>query len=262
MKKYLSVLALDAKCTVYKLLGILFASSAVQIWNFRRILWKTIHNYVDNLGAEETAQIEARRLLITFERALEDSYLHWIFGLTFLLAVAVLVYSCSEHGKVKTKQFLWRLRIERRGLYIVWTLYRVFWVALIMAWQILLVIGLNEMYQQLIGKGKSPQALYMAFQRNSFLHNLLPLTDVLGIVKLLCMVVFLGMGAAYVGYRGIGEHKNACGVVAILMIYAILFFSAGADIFSIEIVFIGVCIIAIISMAVSVAGSLGEHYDG
>ena len=262
MKKYLSVLALDARCTVYKLLGILLASSVLQIWNFRRILWKTMHYYIDNLGAEETAQIEERRLLITFERALGESHLQWFFGVTLLLSVAVLIYSCSEHGKVKTKQFLWRLRIERRGLYIVWAFYRVFWFALIMAWQILLVIGLNEMYQQLIGKGKAPQSLYMAFQRNAFLHNMLPLTDVLGIVKLLCMIVFLGMGTAYVGYRGIGEHKNACGAVAVLMIYAILLFAAGADIFFIEIVFIGACVIAIIGMAVSVAGSLGEHYDG
>ena len=262
MKKYVSVLALDARCTVYKLIGILLASGALQIWNFRRVLLKTIHNYVDNLGVEETAQIEERRLLITFERALGESYLQWIFGVTLLLAMAVLIYSCSEHGKVKTKQFLWRLRIERRIVYVVWALYRLFWVTLIMAWQILLVLGLHEMYQQLIGKGKAPQALYMAFQRDSFLHNLLPLRDVLGIVKLLCMIIFLGMGAAYVGYRGIDEHKNACVTVAGIMIYGILLFAAGADILSIELVFIGVCVIAIIGMAVSVAGSLGEHYDG
>ena len=262
MKKYLSVLALDAKCTVYKLLGILFVSGLVQIWNFRRVLLETLHNYVDNLGAEETARIEERRLLITFERALGESYLQWFFGVTLLLSVAVLIYGCSEHGKVKTKQFLWRLRIERRGVYIVWALYRIFWVALIIAWQILLVIGLHEMYQQLIGKGKAPQSLYMAFQRNSFLHNLLPLTDVLGIVKLLCMVVFLGMGAAYVGYRGISEHKNACGAMTVLMIYAILLFSAGADGYAIDMVFISLSVSTSVGMAVSVAGSLGEHYDG
>ena len=90
----------------------------------------------------------------------------------------------------------------------------------------------------------------------------MPLTDVLGIVKLLCIVVFLGMGAAYVGYRGIGEHKNACGAMTVLMIYAILLFSAGADGYAIDMVFISLSVSTSVGMAVSVAGSLGEHYDG
>lgn len=262
MKRYMSVLALDARCTVYKLIALLSVSTMAQIWNFRRVLFKNIQYYAENFGPEEVAQIEERRLLITFERAVGDSYIQWMFCITLLLAVVILVHACSEHGKVKTKQFWWRLRMERRQLFIVWFLYRAFWMIILVAWEIMVAIGLHEFYQQLIAKGKAPQTLFMAFHREPFLHNLLPLTDILGMVKVLCLVVFLGMGTAYIGYRGFSEHKSASSTVVVVSIYTIILFSAGADIFSLEIMFVAVTVIAIVAMIVSVIGSLGVHYDG
>ena len=184
MKRYMSVLALDARCTVYKLVILLAVTTFAQIWNFRRVLMETIQYYTENFGAEELAQIEEKRLLISFERAIGESYIQWIFCVTLLLAVVILIHACSEHGKVRTKQLLWRLRMERRQLFVVWFLYRVFWITILIAWQIIVVMGLNEIFQKLISKGKAPQALFMAFHRNAFLHNLMPFTDIRGITKL------------------------------------------------------------------------------
>lgn len=262
MKRYMSVLALDARCTVYKLITLLVVSTVVQIWNFRRVLLETIQYYMENFGMEELAQIEENRLLITFERAIGDSYIQWMFCITMLLAAVVLIHACSEHGKVRTKQFLWRLRMERRQLFVVWFLYRVFWMIILVAWEIMVVIGLNEFYQQLIAKGKAPQALFMAFHRNAFLHNLMPLTDIRGIVKLFLLIVFLGMATAYIGYMGFEERRAACSILVTVTVYAVVLISAGADVLSLEWMLILVTAIAVISMIVSVVQSLGVHYDG
>ena len=262
MKRYLSVLALDARCIVYKMAALLIVSTVVQIWNFRRVLLETIQYNLGVFGAEELAHVEEVRLLVTFERAMGQSFVKWIFCITLLLAFGILTYACSEHGKVRTKQFWWRLRLERRQLYVVWFLHRTFWIAVIMAWQIALIIGLNAFYQQLIAKEKAPQALFMAFHRDAFLHNLMPLNDIRGIVKLCFLVIFLGMAAAYIGYTGFEERRAACGVLVTVTGYAVVLFSAGADVLFWEWMLILVTAIGIISMTVSVVQSLGVHYDG
>jgi len=261
MKRYISVLALDARCIVYKLAALLVVSTIVQIWDFRRVLMKNIKYALEVYGTEDFARTEKVRLLITFERAMEESFVKWIFCITMLVVFIILSLACSERKKVRTKQFWWRLRIERRQLFAVWALHRIFWFGVLIAWQIGLTIGMNAMYQELVAKGKTTQTLFMAFHRDGFLHNILPLTDVLGMVKLCLMVVFMGMAAAYVGYMGFEEHRSSCSGGAALVIYAVVLFSAGVDTVSFEWVFIIAYVIAIVYTFLSVKGSLGVHYD-
>ncbi len=262
MKKYLSVLALDVRGTIYKILGVLLVMSAAQLANFYRVLRGNLaqwHQYNYNMDLNEYDM-----LIITFEQALEEGYIQYFFGAMLVFVCAILIWGCSEHGKVRSKFFLWRLRIERRQVYVVWSIYRSFIIALVIAWQILLVIAMNGMYQSLIAGEMAPQSLFLSFYRNLFLHSLLPLSDVFSMVWLGMFIVLCGMGTAYIGYRGIAEHQSACSAVLGVMAYAILFVAVGilSELHWLRVLTIIVVIITTFCMVISVKGSLGEHYDG
>lgn len=262
MKKYLSVLALDVRCTIYKILGVLILMSGAQLAVFYRVLrgnlarWNQ-YNYNMDLN-------EYNMLIITFEQAIEESYIQYFFGAMVVFVCAILIWGCSEHGKVRSKFLLWRLRVERRQVYVVWSVYRTFIVALVIAWQILLIVAMNEMYQHIIAYEMAPQSLFLAFYRNLFLHSLLPLSDVFGMVWISIFIVLCGMGTAYIGYRDITEHQSACSAVLGVMAYATLFVAVGilSEVRWLGVLTLIVALITIICMGISVKGSLGEHYDG
>lgn len=260
MRKYISVLALDVRGTIYKILGVLILMSAAQLGNFYRVL-------KGNLARWEQYNYDLKKykqLILSFEQAIEESYIQYFFGAMVVFVCAILIWGCSEHGKVRSKFLLWRLRIERRQVYLVWSIYRTFMIALVIAWQLLLVVAMNEMYQSIIANEMAPQSLFLAFYRNLFLHSLLPLSDIFGVVWLSVFIVLCGMGTAYIGYRDITEHQSACSAVLGVMAYGTLFVTVGilSELRWLSVLTVIVALITIICMAISVKGSLGEHYDG
>lgn len=260
MKRYLSVLALDARCTVYKMLGILVMMAIAQLAFFYRVLQNTINQW-----QEIGANWRENGLLVTFEQAIEGSYINIFFVITLVGIMLVLIWSCSEHGKSRSKQLLWRLRIERRRLFVVWSIYRFFCILIVFAWQILLVMAMDELYQYMIAQGLAPQSLFLAFYRDDFLHGLLPISDIMGCILLLCFVVLWSMSIAYVGYMGFTEHRTACSVALVPDVYTIYIVSMGVPVglnFWVEALFAFIAVIACICMMISVTGSLGKDYEG
>ena len=262
MRKYISVLALDVRCTIYKILGVIILMSGAQLGNFYRVLQRNLarwNQYNYNMDPSEY-----NMLILTFEQAIEEGYIQFFFGAMVVFVCAILIWGCSEHGKVRSRFLLWRLRIERRQVYVVWSIYRTFIIALVIAWQLLLVVIMNEMYQSIIANEMAPQSLFLAFYRNLFLHSLLPLSDVFGMVWLSIFVVLCGMGTAYIGYRDITEHQSACSAVLGVMAYATLFVTVGilSEVRWLAVLTVIVAFITIICMIISVKGSLGAHYDG
>lgn len=256
MKKYISVLALDVKNTIYKVLGILILMSVAQMADFYMLLQKEMERW-QSVGSSwlEPGMVTGLAWMLV------ESHIEIIFAIALLLICAALIWGCSEHGKVRSK-FTWhRLQIERRQVFAVWAAYRVFCMALVIAWQILLIIVMDGMYQEIWAQGHAPQALFLAFYRNEFLHGLLPLSDPFYAVQLVCCIVFWGMGTAYVGYAGFAEHQQGCSIVIAGLIFSVLLFQV-LDNDRFKFFYIAVPIFWIIGIIISVKGSLGEHYDG
>lgn len=257
MKKYISVLALDVKNTIFKVLGILIFMSVAQLTDFYFLLKKELERW----QSVEMSWLEAGRVT-SFDWMLSESHIVIIFVAALLLICAALIWGCSEHGKVRSK-FTWhRLQIERRQVFAVWAAYRVLCMVLVVAWQILLIIAMDGMYQKMWAQGYAPQSLFLACYRNQFLHGLLPLSDPFYAVRLVCCMLLWGMGTAYVGYAGFAEHQQGCSIVIVGILFTVVLFLGIVPLLWYKILSLAVPILWIAGIIISVKGSLGEHYDG
>lgn len=257
MKKYISVLALDVKNTIFKVLGILILMSAVEFGYFYLYLQKEVERW-------QSAGVpwQAPGMVTSFDSMLTESRMEIFFMITVALIGAVLIWACSEHGKVRSK-FTWhRLQIERRQVFAVWAAYRVLCMVLVAAWQILLIIAMDGMYQEIWAQGHAPQSLFLACYRNQFLHGLLPLSDPFGAVRNVCCMLLWGMGTAYVGYAGFAEHQQGCSIVIVGMLFTVVLFPVIVPVLWYKILSLAVPILWTVGIIISVKGSLGEQYDG
>ena len=257
MKKYISVLALDVKNTIFKVLGILILMSVAQLGYFYLFMQKELAFW--HIAA---ASWQVPGMVTSFDLMLTESRMEIFFMISVALVGAVLIRGCSEHGKVRSK-FTWhRLQIERRQVFAVWAAYRVLCMALVAAWQILLLIVMDGMYQEIWAQGYAPQSLFLACYRNEFMHGLLPLSDPFYAVRLVCCLLFWGMGTAYVGYAGFLEHQQGCSIVIVGILFTVILFPMTSTDLWFEVLYMAVIVFWNIGIVISVKGSLGEHYDG
>ena len=257
MRKYISVLALDVKNTIFKVLGILILMSVAQLGYFYLFMQKELAFW-----HIAEASWQAPGMVTGFDLMLTESHVEIFFMIMVVLIGVVLIWGCSEHGKVRSK-FTWhRLQIERRQVFAVWAAYRGFCMAFVMAWQILLIIVMDGMYQEIWAQGFGPQSLFLACYRNSFMHSLVPLSDPFWAVRNVCCILFWGMATAYVGYAGFAEHQQGCTIVITGAFFSVLLFPmTGSDLWF-KILYMSVLVIWTIGIILSVRESLGEHYDG
>ena len=257
MKRYISVLALDVKNTIWKVLGLLVIMSAVQLGYFYLFLQKEVERWND-------AEMPwgKRGTVTSFDWIITNSYISIFFIISAVLLWAVLIWECSEHGKVRSK-FTWhRLQIERRQVFAVWAGYRAFCMAVMFVWQILILLVMDGMYQEIYAMGDAPQSLFLACYRNSFVHALIPLSDTFYMVRLVCCVLLWGMGTAYVGYMGFAAHRDGCTIVIAGMLYTLILFIIPLDLFWFKALYMTLVFSWAIGIVFSVKGSLGKHYDG
>ena len=257
MKRYISVLALDVKNTIWKVLGIMMFMSVVQLGYFYLFLQKEVERW------KEAEMPWGRRGTVTsFDWVITNSYISIFFIISAVLLWAVLIWGCSEHGKVRSK-FTWhRLRMDRRNVFAVWAGYRVFLMMVMLVWQILLLVVMDGMYQEIWASGYAPQSLFLACYRNSFVHALIPLSDSFYMVRLVLCVLFWGIGTAYVGYMGFAAHRDGCTIVIAGMLYTLILFIIPLDLFWFKALYVTLIFIWTIGIVFSVRESLGKHYDG
>lgn len=257
MKRYISVLALDVKNTIWKVLGVILFMSAVQLGYFYLFLRKEVEIWKD-----VESSWGKRGTVTSFDWMITNSHIYIFFIISAVLVWAVLIWGCSEHGKVRSK-FTWhRLQIERRQVFAVWAGHRAFWMAVLVIWQIMLLVVMDRMYQEMWALGYAPQSLFLACYRNSFVHALIPLSDPFYMVCLVFCVLLWGMGTAYVGYMGFEEHKDGCTIVNAGMLYTLILFIIPLDLFWFKALYMTFIFSWAIGIVFSVKGSLGKHYDG
>lgn len=266
MKKYLSVLALDVRSSVYKIFLIVGAMAAVQLADFYFVITGMMTEATQRAAEMVTAGNDwytQEKLPFTMEQALEESHIQIIFAVALAGIFAVLTWSAGERGKAKTKHFLWRLRIGRKQVFAVWSIYHVLCFLAVIAVQISVVVGMHAMYQETVAAGRAPQALFLVFYRDSFLHGLLPLSDWFRVVRMLCFVIIWGLTTAYLGYIGYYRTGNRVrlGLPLYVSILMGVIVAVGVELLWLELVTVGAGIICSGVIAASVLGVFGEEYD-
>lgn len=260
MKKYLSVLSLNVRSTIYKIFFVLIAMTLTQMVDYK-IAFQSIVKKREKWNLSDTD-----RLLFTWNEVLEKCHTKWIFFAAVLMCSVVFIWSASERGKCKLKFSLYRLRISRRQVFAVFSGYHVLVYLILVALQILVVLWMHELYQAQVGMELVPQALFLSFYRDPFLHAILPLSDLIGMLRFIGFVLTWGIGTTFIGYKGFQKHRNACGIVMEIILIQALFLSVGIGSLGVNIwvniVSILVSVITMLVILYSVYGRAEVDYEG
>lgn len=161
MKKHLSVLALCARSNLMKVIALLAAVCAAEIL-LVQAEWRKFQ------------KIDYDPMCITFEELLR-----WVPAAccaAFLLLLFLLCRS-GDQGR-STGYTLRRLRIHEETAVLWKAVYNSICLLLFWAVQTAAVLGLGCWYTSVLDAASvSPQTLFLAFYRSTFLHNLLPLDN-------------------------------------------------------------------------------------
>lgn len=198
MRKYLSVLALEVRSTVYKITGLLLAMAVLELC----LLW----HYLSADGA------------VSWDRISRALFLRQIFLIAFWLLCILLAWAGgSKRGSVQ-EFTLRRLAVDRRGIFLIWTGYHVFCLSLLVVWQILLVLWMDAC---LVARepqlGQLSQRLFLEFYRVDFLHSLLPLEEGLRWACNGCLLLMTGMATAYAGFHPKGLRNKYLSVITMML---------------------------------------------
>ena len=113
-------------------------------------------------------------------------------------------------------------------------MYNILAFFLFLAHQIFVVLALCKLYVLKAGEAASNQTVFLAFYRNSFLHSLLPLSDVTRYVRNAALILAFGITAAHVPFsqrRGRRGTQHVLAVVLTVFLFASKTASRGNDLF-------------------------------
>ncbi len=210
MKKHLSVFALFARSSVFKLLLLLLLLAVSESVLF----------YLSLRGAISAAPDVGG--LYTLEYVLSSGRVFWPAAPALvLLAVQLCLTGCNFSGR--PGYTLSRLSISRRAVFIwQWLFDTVCYIALWAA-QLGIALALCRWYIHVAGE-TSGQAIMLAFYRQKFLHSLLPLSETSRYVRNLMMVIALGAASARFVWS---NHRGQPGIGILAMLCLVLVFFPG-----------------------------------
>lgn len=210
MKRHLSIWMLMARSTIYKVLGLFLALTAVDGTLFALALRR---------GASEYG----------LEQVLTEWPFPIAFGACLLLLMVVLCLNGCEFS-AKQGYTLRRLRVSQRELFLWQAVHNVVCCFLLLAVQTLIVLALCWVYVARYPDMVNGQTVFLAFYRVPFLHSLLPLADAWRYVRNAVLCVALGVCAAAFPVQ---QRQGKRGIaVVILTISTVAFFCqsmAGGD---------------------------------
>lgn len=214
MKKHLSVFALFARSSIFKVLGILLLMCAVEIIFFHFEMQEALEAY--EIVGSGMASLE--RL---FARAATNVYFRVAL---VLISIVICLPGCEF--KANTSYTLRRLSISERATFFNQAAYNVFAYFMLIAVQLIVVFGLSQYYISSVpSECISNQTITLAFYRNDFLHSLLPFEDVGLWIRNGILILSFALAAAEFPYRQ-RRHKFSATAMA-LGIYTIVYFDQG-----------------------------------
>lgn len=188
MKKYLSVLSLFISGSFAKILGVIAFSALAQLGLF----YKTLLPY-----GEET---------IGFELVFDYCDAKMIFTIAFLLIVVLLHITGAEFSS-KCSYTLKRLRISEKKVFLCQSVYNALCFMIFLLAEGAVIISAFALYKNHYSEIEtvkqhfiSEQTLFLACYRNKFIHSVIPLDDVLRLIRNILLTVFLGVGSSGFAY--------------------------------------------------------------
>lgn len=211
MKKHLSVFALIARSSIFKLL-ILF------------VLLAGVEGIVFYLKLKNELMVasELGMQLVGVEYVFSSGRVFWIAALIFLLMTAQLCVVGCNFGS-RQSYTLNRLLISEKSVFIWQSVFNIISYVMLWAVQLGIALALCRWYMNVAGE-TSGQAVMLAFYRNKFLHSLLPLSDITRLIRNVLMMFALSVTAARFVWA---NHRGQLGVGIIAMTALVLVFFAG-----------------------------------
>lgn len=158
MKRYLSVFEMIARSSIYKVLLTLMVMVVAQGISF----------YMTMLSPSG----------LSVEDFIEQSHYSLIYKIAYVLITIILVIPGMDIGS-KQSYTLKRLRIKEKRIFWLQTIYNILAYMLLWGVQLVMLLGSCLVYQNNLPEGVTltNQTMFLAFYRNVFMHNILPLED-------------------------------------------------------------------------------------
>lgn len=248
-KKYVSVLELFARNTIYKIAILLAAMGGVQIFLFQQAM--TAYVPMDTYDLDFTA-IEHYSL----EYMADESRSAVVLAIVFVLLTVVLCWNGCNIGSKSS--YTWkRLQVTEKMIFLMQCIYNSLCYVLLLGVQVAVLLIQSGMYTA-HAKHVTNQTVFLAFYRNDFMHSVLPLDGGMRWLVNLLFIIGCGMAAAVFTYRQ--RHGKVEWVLWIVPAEILISFVRGMEDTYISLLFaIAVCMIAGISAFRHVLGKSMEE---
>ena len=228
MRQHASIWFLLIRGTFRRVLVIVLALALVQgglFWWTMEKAWADAREakdwYENESGNDRPADPED--FIWGVETVWQKSYGAVAFGVATVLTAVALVTFGTERN-VKVSYTYRRLRVSERSIFAWQAVYNTLCFLLLWALEILIALALCKWYTVQVGpEHATHQAIFLAFYRNQFLHDLMPLENVMCWVRngLLCLM--LGTVAAWDTYAQRRSGKAHPAILAPLGIVMLSF---------------------------------------
>jgi len=246
MKNYASVMMLYNRGTIYQIFVRMLITIGAQCGMFML----TLRRYGEAISAGAMG----------LEKMIDKSSMDLIFLLSLVLAVLSPLSDMGVEKNSKVGYTLRRLAItERQTVLVQWgyntLVYLMFWLL-----HALVAVGLCLWFLNVAPMGSfNHQTLVMAFYRNDFLHNLLPLTDWFRWLRNIVLFVTFGLMTARFTYLQRRGKRAVGGTVFLIWLLWLNFISDSGREFQYE---IAIMILCAVVMFFSLANlKLGDDED-
>lgn len=238
MKKYLSVLMIASRSTLYKIIGLLLLMATAEIVLFY--------------------QVSHANELYTLDALIDRSHMPLISGIAFLALCYILSLVGYETSGSKIRYSIQRLSIREEAIATLWAVYNMGCFIIFWAIQLLIALFLCHQYTTIMDPLYwHNQTTFLTFYQNPFLHSLLPLEEGSRWVRNGVLIFALGItSASFSLNQRRGKRSVSIVVMAILTFVS---FSQDLGDFSTDMLLI----LATLPVAFYAFYKIwwGEHYD-
>ncbi|MBE6020547.1 MAG: hypothetical protein IJC41_07230 [Firmicutes bacterium] len=210
MKKYLSVIMLSARSSIYKVFPVMILMIAAQYFLFSKKL---------SLASVSEGSIAGS--FPSLEMVIFESRIMWVLFAAFLV---ITFFLCRTGCEFKNKQgyTLKRLRISEKGVFFCQALYNSAVYLILWGIQIMTALWFCHMYMsEPVFGDLGSQTVFAAFYRNDFMHSILPLAEFGIYIRNAVLAVALGAASAVFPYK---QRMGKIGFEIILLTAACLLF--------------------------------------
>jgi len=189
MKKYTSVLALHIRSTFYKILLVFAGLFGIQFF----LLTQKMHQYLDSWNRNH-------EIYMSLDVLIDESRIHLVFLAAFLFITLILTLHGFEF-KEKISYTIRRLSIPEKEYFLIQGFYGSIIYLLLFLMELAIIAVFSCYYTRMVPEAfYSNQTLFLTFYTNDFLHSLLPLEEMVRVVRNILLIFTFGYTAAYQSY--------------------------------------------------------------